>query len=83
MSEMHAVAGATRRDRGPGLTERVAAEVRALRGRHSVSQAELGRILGLSQPQVSARLRGRTPFTLSAVVRAVLDAHRECTGRSA
>lgn len=64
MAEMHTLAAASTT---PSLRERVAAEVRALRGRYSVSQAALGGILGLSQPQVSLRLRGKVPFTLEEI----------------
>lgn len=46
------------------LSEVVAAEVRALMGRHRVNQEQLSRVLNVSQGQVSARLRGRTAFTL-------------------
>ena len=47
-----------------GLTQRVAAEVRALKGRHDVTQEQLANVLGVAQPAVSKRLRGVTPFTL-------------------
>lgn len=46
------------------LSQVVAAEVRALMGRHRVNQEQLARVLNVSQGQVSARLRGRTAFTL-------------------
>lgn len=46
------------------LSQVVAAEVRALMGRHRVNQEQLSRVLAVSQGQVSARLRGRTAFTL-------------------
>ena len=46
------------------LSEVVAEEVRALMGRHRVSQIQLAEVLHVSQGQVSARLRGKTPFTL-------------------
>lgn len=51
----------------PRLSERVAAEVRAWRGRLNLSQAELGRILGVTQTQISARLRGQMEFSLSEI----------------
>jgi len=47
-----------------GLTQRVAAEVRALKGRHDVTQDQLAHVLGVAQPAVSKRLRGVTPFSL-------------------
>lgn len=42
--------------------ERVAAEVRAEMGRHRVTQAQLGQVLGLHQMSVSRRLAGEVPF---------------------
>lgn len=36
-------------------------------GRHRVSQTTLGQVLGFSQPQMSARLRGRIPFDVNEV----------------
>lgn len=51
------------------LTELVAEEVRALKGRRSLSQQELAEVLGVNQGQVSARLRGKIPFTLQDVDR--------------
>lgn len=48
------------------LPERVAAEVRALMGRHKVTQAQLAEVLGLSsQGAVSYRLNGTQEFKLS------------------
>jgi len=44
------------------LTHRVAAEVRAEMARQRVSQRKVGEVLGKSQPQISARLRGEIPF---------------------
>lgn len=43
---------------------RVASEVRALRGRYSITQERLAEVLGTTQSQVSKRLRGEIPFTL-------------------
>lgn len=44
------------------LTHRVAAEVRAEMARQRVNQREVAKILGVSQPQVSQRLRGEIAF---------------------
>lgn len=44
------------------LTEHVATEVRAEMGRQRATQRQVGEILGISQPQVSARLRGEIAF---------------------
>lgn len=44
------------------LTDRVVTEVRAEMARQRVSQRKVGEILGISQPQVSARLRGEIAF---------------------
>lgn len=49
------------------LRLRVAAEVRAWRARRNMTQVQLARALGISQPQVSARLRGETPITLDEI----------------
>ena len=49
------------------LESRVRDEVNALRGRFRVSQATLGRVLGVTQSQMSARLRGAVPLTLGEV----------------
>lgn len=49
------------------LSARVAAEVRAQAARRGLNQTELGRILGLSQPQISGRMRGRMPFRLDEI----------------
>lgn len=42
----------------------VALEVRALMGRHRVSQKELAAYLGLSQPSVSNRLNGAVEWSV-------------------
>jgi transcriptional regulator with XRE-family HTH domain len=50
------------------LTLCVAEEVGVLAARHKrdgVNQAALARVLGISQSQVSKRMRGATPFTLA------------------
>ena len=49
------------------LTERVAEEVRALMGRHHVTQMDLCGVLGVSQTGVSKRLRGLIPFDVNEV----------------
>jgi transcriptional regulator with XRE-family HTH domain len=49
------------------LTERVAAEVRALMGRYNVTQVQLTQVLGVSQTGVSKRLRGKTPFDVNEI----------------
>lgn len=43
---------------------RAAGEVRAWKGRLRMSQAALGKLLGISQASVSARLTGAAAFTL-------------------
>jgi predicted XRE-type DNA-binding protein len=62
MAQMYAIDSTT-----PSLSVRVAAEVRAWRGRLNISQAEVGKILGLSQGQVSARLLGKVEFSFTEV----------------
>ena len=49
------------------LNERVAAEVRAALARFRLKQADLTEVLGVTQTQVSSRLRGQTQFTLRDV----------------
>ena len=44
------------------LTHRVAGEVRAEMARQRVTQREVAEHLGVSQPQISARLRGEIAF---------------------
>jgi transcriptional regulator with XRE-family HTH domain len=39
-------------------------EIRALMGRRRVSQKELGTVLAMSQPTISARMRGEVTFNL-------------------
>jgi transcriptional regulator with XRE-family HTH domain len=46
----------------------VAAEVRALMGRHQISQKRLAQELGVDQTGVSRRLRGGVPFNLDELV---------------
>lgn len=52
----------------PVLWEYIAEEVRALAGRRKVRQTELAVLLGIQQSQVSKRLNGRLPFTVSELV---------------
>jgi len=47
----------------------VASEVRALMGRHRVSQTALADALGLSQSSLSARLRCELPFDVDELSR--------------
>jgi hypothetical protein len=54
------------RDATP-LTATVSGEVRALMGRHGVSQARLGQWLGLHQTALSKRLRGETEWKVSEI----------------
>lgn len=51
------------------LQERVAAEVRALMGRHEVTQNMLADVLGVAQSAVSERVRGQRAFTLAEIER--------------
>lgn len=51
------------------LTEDVAAEVRALMGRYSVTQTMLGDVLGIAQSAVSERLKGKRAFSLDEIER--------------
>lgn len=48
-----------------GFAEHVAAEVRALMGRHKVTQTKLAEVLGIPQSAVSLRINGKREFTLS------------------
>lgn len=54
------------------LTQIVSGEVKALLGRHGVSQAALGAWLGLTQPAVSARLRGATEWKVAEIERVAI-----------
>lgn len=49
------------------LNERVSDEVRALMGRHRVSQVALAGVLGVTQTQVSRRLHSKLQFTLPEI----------------
>ena len=46
----------------------VAAEIRALLGRRGMSQSQLSQVIGISQPQLSKRLKGLIPFDLDELV---------------
>lgn len=54
---------------GRPLSQRVSQEVRALMGRHQVSQERLAAWLGVNQTAVSARLRGVTEWKVSEIER--------------
>ena len=50
------------------LTLRVSGEVRAWMARRGVKQQELADRLGITQPSLSMRLRGRTRWTINDLV---------------
>ena len=61
---------APRQARGVSGVERAAAEeVKAWMARRGISQTELAGALGFAQPNLSARLQGRTAFTLRDLAR--------------
>jgi transcriptional regulator with XRE-family HTH domain len=49
------------------LSARVAAEVRSQAAKRGLKQVDIARLLGMSQPQVSLRLRGKVPFRLEEI----------------
>lgn len=51
------------------LTSIVSGEVRALMGRHGVSQTQLASWLGVNQTAISARLRGTTEWKVREIER--------------
>lgn len=51
------------------LNERVARELNALRARYDRSQADLAQVIGVTQSQMSKRLKGTVPFTLTDIER--------------
>ena len=51
------------------LIEATAATVREELARRGIRQVDVALALGLSQPAISDRLRGRTPFTLADLER--------------
>lgn len=74
--------------RSESYSQRVAAEVRGHAARQGIMQKELARILGMHPSQITARMRGRTAFTLDelAVLAKVFgiqpaDLMPECTVR--
>ena len=74
--------------RSESYSQRVAAEVRGHAARQGIMQKELARILGMHPSQITARIRGRTAFTLDelAVLAKVFgiqpaDLMPECTVR--
>ena len=50
------------------LTLRVSGEVRAWMARRGVKQQEIAERLGITQPSLSMRLRGRTRWTINDLV---------------
>lgn len=50
-------------------TATTGANVRGEMARRGVTQAQLAKVLGLSQAAVSARLRGETPFDINELAR--------------
>jgi len=48
---------------------RLAQELNALRARYSVNQTQLGDVVGVTQSQMSKKLKGRGTFTLDEVER--------------
>lgn len=51
-------------DASESLAERAGAQVRGLCARYGIKQADVARLLGVSQSQVSQRFRGMFAFTL-------------------
>lgn len=47
--------------------QRVAAEIRAWKGRSGLSQERMAELLGIAQQGVSRRLNGYTPFTIDEI----------------
>jgi transcriptional regulator with XRE-family HTH domain len=52
------------------IDQSVADNVRAAMARRRITQSDLATALGVSQPAVSARLAGRTPFTVAELATA-------------
>lgn len=52
-----------------GLSHHVACEVRAEMARQRMTQRDVAAVLGISQPQVTARLQGRVEFRTSELDR--------------
>lgn len=59
------------------MNERLAQELNALRARYGLSQEALGAVIGVTQSQMSKRLKGHVPFTLDEIE--VLAAYFEMT----
>lgn len=53
--------------RGETMNQRLAQELNALKARYSLSQTELGKVIGVTQSQMSKRLKGHVPFTLDEI----------------
>lgn len=53
----------------PEVAEKVASNVRAAVTNADLTQTQLALVLGMSQQAVSAKLTGRTPFTVTELVR--------------
>ena len=49
------------------MNVRLAQELNSLRGRYRMSQAQLGNVIGVTQSQMSKRLKGVVPFTLDEI----------------
>ena len=55
-------------DMASPVTERLASNIRAELARRQISQATMGRHLGMAQPSLSRRLTGRVPFAADELV---------------
>lgn len=53
--------------RGETMNERLAQELNALRARYGLSQETLGNVIGVTQSQMSKRLKGHVAFTLDEI----------------
>lgn len=51
------------------MSQRLAQELNALRARCGINQTDLGKVIGVTQTQMSQRLRGNLPFSLDEVER--------------
>jgi len=49
------------------MNARMAQELNALRARFGMNQTELGKIIGVTQTQMSQRLKGNIPFDLNEI----------------
>lgn len=50
-------------------TQAIASRVRGIRAEHSLTQPDLGSILGIDRKSVGARLNGHVPFTATEILR--------------